>query len=217
MSDSIDSYNTIAARSEGLFKDRGSKFLALAVPFTKTNDLDSLIQPLKKEHPKSRHHCFAYAIGQKRDLFRINDDGEPSGSAGKPIYGQILSHDLTDIIIIVTRYFGGTKLGVPGLINAYKLAAKEAIQNGTIVTKYLSQDFKLSFGYEHMGHALNVIKALDLDLKAKDFDVTPNVTLSIRRSKVEQELIRLKAKLLKKSEEEVAMLKSIPHYKIEAI
>lgn len=125
-----DTYKTIASPSEGVFKDRGSKFIAKAFPVKTEDDIKIHLETLRKDYYDARHHCYAYQLGFDKSAYRINDDGEPSGTAGKPIFGQINSHDLTNILIVVIRYFGGTKLGVSGLINAYRTASKESISNG---------------------------------------------------------------------------------------
>ncbi len=131
-----DTYKTIGKHSTGLYKDKGSKFIAHAFPVSSEAEIAELLQRLRKDYHDARHHCFAWALGFNRDFFKINDDGEPSGTAGKPIYGQILSHNLTNVLIVVVRYFGGTKLGIRGLINAYKGAAIDAI-HGCLRMGYL--------------------------------------------------------------------------------
>ena len=153
-----DSYQTIASPSEGEYKEKGSKFLAYAYPMDAESDLDGFIASLRDIHPKARHYCYAYKLGLDGTRFRANDDGEPSGTAGKPIYGQILSFGLTNVCIIVIRYFGGTKLGASGLIHAYKEASKAALDNAAIIEKYLYISYQLTFGYDHMGHIMNALK-----------------------------------------------------------
>jgi len=125
-----DSYRTIEKPAEGVFRDRGSKFIAFAYPINSESELKNILSQLKSEHPKANHHCWAIRLGLDRSVFRINDDGEPSGTAGRPILNTLLSHNLTNVAVIVVRYFGGTLLGVPGLINAYKTATEEAAEAG---------------------------------------------------------------------------------------
>lgn len=133
MTEFVDEYLTISKPSEGLFKDRGSKFLAFAYPVSSEDEIKEIQEHLRSEYHDARHHCYAYMLGKDKNVFRANDDGEPSSTAGKPILGQIKSYDLTNILIVVIRYFGGTKLGVSGLINAYKTAAEEALKNAKII------------------------------------------------------------------------------------
>lgn len=199
----IDSYLTINEPTEGEYKEKGSKFLAYAYPMESESDLDIFIAQLKDIHPKARHYCYAYKLGIDNNRFRANDDGEPSGTAGKPIFGQILSFSLTNVCIIVIRYFGGTKLGASGLIHAYKEAAKEALEKANIVEKFLFVRYKFAFGYDQMGHILNVLKELDIEIEDKVFEVDCSVTIQIRRSIELTTLHRVKAKLLHKSMEEV--------------
>jgi uncharacterized YigZ family protein len=130
-----DTYRTINRPSEGIFRDKGSKFIAYAYPFKSEEHLKELINDLKNQHPKARHYCYAYRLSTDRAVYRINDDGEPSGTAGRPMLNTLLSKDLTNILMVVVRYFGGTLLGVPGLINAYKSAAEDAIQQAIIIQK----------------------------------------------------------------------------------
>jgi len=142
-----DSYRTIEGPSKGLFRDRGSRFIALAYPVRTTDEIKSILEELRKEYHDARHHCYAYMLGPDRQVWRANDDGEPSGSAGRPIMGQINSHELTDILIVVVRYFGGTLLGVSGLINAYKTAAADAISNASIVERRVHVSLRITFPY----------------------------------------------------------------------
>lgn len=199
----IDNYLTIQDSSEGEYKEKGSKFLAYAYPIHSEKDLDACMDLTKDIHPKARHYCYAYKLGMDGNRFRINDDGEPSGTAGKPIYGQILSHQLTDICIIVVRYFGGTKLGATGLIHAYKEAAREALSTAQIFEKYLFDHFKFNFGYDQMGHIMNVLKEENVEITEKTFDLNCEVKIALKMSQSKATLLRIKAKLLDKSLEEV--------------
>lgn len=199
-----DAYLTIADQSVGEYKEKGSKFLAYAYPIEDESELDFFLELLHDEHPKARHYCYAYKLGMDQNRYRANDDGEPSGTAGKPILGQILSYELTNVLIVVVRYFGGTKLGASGLIQAYKEAAKEALQAATIIEKYISVTYTLQFDYEHMGHVMNVLKETDAEITHKSFEDTCKVHISIRQSQENHMLHRIKAKLLQKSMEEVS-------------
>jgi uncharacterized YigZ family protein len=198
-----DSYQTIASPSEGEYKEKGSKFLAYAYPMDAESDLDGFMASLRDIHPKARHYCYAYKLGLDGTRFRANDDGEPSGTAGKPIYGQILSFGLTNVCIIVIRYFGGTKLGASGLIHAYKEASKAALDNAAIIEKYLYISYQLTFGYDHMGHIMNALKDPDIEITDKFFEDHCVVNIQIRLSVENQAIHRLKARLLNKSLEEV--------------
>ncbi|WP_372640469.1 YigZ family protein [Ancylomarina sp.] len=181
-----DSYKTIQNTSEGIYKEKGSKFIAYAFPVTCEEDIKAEIDKLKKEYYDARHHCYAYMLGADKKNFRANDDGEPSSTAGKPILGQILSSDLTNILIVVVRYFGGTKLGVSGLIHAYKAAAFDSISNAKIIEKTVNDIYDIHFDYLVMNDVMRIIKEeqpLQID---QDFNLTCKITLSIRQSEVEK-------------------------------
>ncbi len=177
----IDTYKTLANRSEGLFKDKGSKFIAHALFCASEEQAKAEIEALKKQYHDARHHCYAWVLGFEGEEYRANDDGEPSGTAGKPIHGQLLSHELTNCLIVVIRYFGGTKLGVRGLINAYKFAAIDAIQNNSIITKIIKDQFTLRFDYVDMNDVMRIIKEEDLAIVAQDFQMTCSLTFAVRR------------------------------------
>lgn len=198
-----DTFLTISHPTEGEYKEKGSKFLAYAFPMSHEKELDIFLSNLKEIHPKARHYCFAYKLGLDNNRFRANDDGEPSGTAGKPILGQIQSFGLTDVVIIVIRYFGGTKLGASGLIHAYKQSALEALEKAEIITKHLYVQYLLVFGYDHMGHILNILKEMDILIKDKKFESECDVIIQLRLSLENDTIHRLKAKLLNKSMEEV--------------
>lgn len=159
-----DTYQSILAPSTALFKDRGSKFLAHAFPVISSDEIKHYVQALKKEHPKAVHHCFAWRLGTDGTQFRANDDSEPSGSAGKPILGQIDSFGLTNILVVVVRYFGGTLLGVPGLINAYKTATAEALQQAEIIEKDIEIIYNLQFEYPIMNEVMMVLKQNNVNI-----------------------------------------------------
>lgn len=178
----MDSYKSISGRSQGLFKDNGSRFIALAYPVETESEVREIVGALKKEYHDARHHCYAYRLGYKGDVFRASDDGEPSSSAGRPILGQIDSNELSDILIVVVRYFGGIKLGIPGLIRAYKTSSADAIANAEIVTKVASRLYRLEFGYMEMNSVMKVIKDMGLVPKSQDFAVSCSMDVSVRLS-----------------------------------
>lgn len=161
-------FNTIEKPVVAEFKDRGSKFLAYVYPLQTTEEFKSKLAELKKEHPKAAHHCFAYRLGTDGTQFRINDDGEPSGTAGRPILGQIDSKELTNVLIVVVRYFGGTLLGVPGLINAYKTSAATALQQATIVKKDMTRNLQIQFDYSLMNEVMMIVKKYDCMIIKRD-------------------------------------------------
>ena len=181
-----DNYRTIETISKGIYKEKGSKFIAYAFPVTCEEDIKTEIDKLKKEYYDARHHCYAYMLGADKKDFRANDDGEPSSTAGKPILGQILSSDLTNILIVVVRYFGGTKLGVSGLIHAYKAAAFDAISNAEIIEKTVNDIYDIHFDYLVMNDVMKIIKEEEPLQIDQDFNLTCKITLSIRQSDVEK-------------------------------
>jgi uncharacterized YigZ family protein len=183
-----DTYQTIQQPAEGIFRDRGSKFLGFAYPISSDNDIKALVAKLKAEHPKANHHCWAMRLGTDRSVFRVNDDGEPSGTAGRPILNILLSKDITNILVVVVRYFGGTLLGVPGLINAYKVATEEALKQAAIVQKTVNDIYTVSFDYLQMNDVMRIIKDDDLTVLTQQFDNDCNIRLSIRKMQVEQVL-----------------------------
>lgn len=187
-----DSYKSIKSLSEGLFKDKGSKFFSFAYPIETEEQVKLIIKELKKKYHDARHHCFAYRIGPTENIFRVNDDGEPSGTAGKPIYGQILSNNLSDILIVVVRYFGGTLLGASGLINAYKLSALEAIKNAEIIEKVVKQQLEIQFSYEIMSMVMRIIKEENLEILNQELTNNCKIVLNIR----ENDVLRIKDKFL---------------------
>lgn len=181
-----DKFRSIAAPSEGLFKDNGSRFIALAYPVTDEEEIKSIVAGLKKEYHDARHHCYAYRLGHLGDRFRANDDGEPSGSAGRQILGQIDSAGLSDILVVVVRYFGGIKLGIPGLVRAYKTSTADAISNAEIIEKTATRCFIVRFDYLCMNSVMKVMKDLALEPYGQTYDskcsLKVNVPLSIADS-----------------------------------
>ncbi|MBP5536297.1 MAG: YigZ family protein [Bacteroidales bacterium] len=177
-----DTYHTISAPSEGLFKDKGSKFLAFAYPVRSEDEVRQHIERIKKEYFDARHHCYAYILGPRKDAWRANDDGEPSGTAGKPIYGQLLSHDLTDILVVVVRYFGGILLGTSGLINAYRSATRDALDHTTVIEKTVDVGYRLHFGYEQMNDVMRILKENGLSFENQVFDMQCRLDIWVRQS-----------------------------------
>jgi uncharacterized YigZ family protein len=189
----MDYYNTIEKPSVAEFKDRGSRFIAYCFPASDTNAFKDNLAAIKKEHPKATHHCFAYRLGLDGNNFRVSDDGEPLGSAGRPILGQIDSRQLTNMLIIVVRYFGGTLLGVPGLISAYKTAAALALQVTPIVRKPVEINYTLQFDYTIMNDVMTIIKQCDCSVISQDMQLFCKVSIGIPRHRLEETLYRLKA------------------------
>ncbi len=160
----IHSYKTISKLSEGLYKEKGSKFLSFAHPVKSLEEIKVILDRYKKEYYDSRHVCYAYMLGAERNIFRANDDGEPSGTAGRPILGQINSYNLTNILVIVVRYFGGVLLGTGGLVTAYKEATIEALENAVIVEKKFKKTFLLEFDYQKMSEVMQIVKQMDTEI-----------------------------------------------------
>jgi uncharacterized YigZ family protein len=186
-----DTYLTIKAVSQGIFRDKGSKFIALAHPASNLDEIKSIIDETRKEYHDARHHCYAYVIGRDGSDWRANDDGEPTGSAGRQILGQIRSFGLTNVLIVVTRYFGGTLLGVSGLINAYKMSAGSALENAEIIEHIIKEHYELSFPYSAMNDIMKIIKEEDAGQAGHDFDSECRITISFRESHKEKILGRL--------------------------
>jgi len=182
----IDEFKTIKDKSEGTYSELRSKFLAFAHHVTTVDEAMALVEQYQKKYYDARHVCWAYMLGAERELFRSNDNGEPSGTAGKPILGQINSNDLTDIIILVVRYFGGVKLGTSGLIVAYKTAAAEAIANAEIETRTVDEEFTFSFEYPLMNNVMKVARDLDARIVSQSYDMDCQMTLSIRKGKMQE-------------------------------
>ena len=177
-----DTYRTLAAPAEGLYKEKGSKFLAFAYPVRTTDDVKAHLDELRKQYFDARHHCYAYILGPNKDAYRANDDGEPSGTGGRPIHGQLLSADLTDTLIVVVRYFGGILLGASGLANAYKTAARDAIDHAQIIEKTIDVRYRLHFEYALMNDVMRIIKDFDLKPENQHFDLDCTLELSVRQS-----------------------------------
>lgn len=180
-----DTYSSIAGCADGLFKDNGSRFIARAYPVETEAEVKQIVDSLKKEYHDARHHCFAYRLGLKGDVWRANDDGEPSGSAGRPILGQIDSAGLSDILVVVVRYFGGIKLGIPGLIRAYKTSTADALAQARVVEKVAGKNFSVEFPYLAMNSVMKVAKDLNLPQKNQSFAETCRLDLRVRLSQEE--------------------------------
>jgi len=209
-----DTYKTITADYSGEFRDRGSKFLAYAYPVSSEEEWQSKLEALKSQHAKANHHCYAFRLGLDQNKFRANDDGEPSGTAGRPILGQIDSLGLTNIIVIVVRYFGGTKLGTSGLKNAYKESSIDALKDAVIVDKIVADIYQLTFDYALMSEVMNAVKKLNLEITQQEFTDIGNVSIAIRQTEVEATMVKLKAAIAKIHLEEAEELEEIEGLKI---
>jgi uncharacterized YigZ family protein len=188
-----DTYKTIRSATKGVFRDRGSRFIAIATPVSSQDEIKSLLEEYRKIYHDARHHCYAWMTGHERDNYRTNDDGEPSGTAGKPILGQINSNELTNILIVVIRYFGGTLLGTSGLINAYRNAAAEAIKNAEIAECTVNSYYRLKFQYSSMNDVMKIIKDEELIQSEQVFELNCSMKTGIRLSAAEHILKRFSA------------------------
>jgi uncharacterized YigZ family protein len=177
-----DEYKTIVQATQGSYREKGSRFIAFAYPAISEQEVKQHLEALRKQYYDATHHCYAYVLGFDKSAYRINDDGEPSGTAGRPIYGQILSADLTNILIAVIRYYGGTKLGVPGLIHAYKTAAIEALNNAKIETRIVKEIYQIEYSYETMNDVMKIIKDESLEVINNEFGMKCVIRLAIRHS-----------------------------------
>lgn len=181
-----DSYLEVVGSSQGLFKDKGSKFIAYTFHIKDEDDVKNRLLEVKKIEIRARHHCYAYILNPDKSAQRYSDDGEPSNTAGKPILGQLKSNDLTNTLIIVVRYFGGLKLGIPGLINAYRNAAQDALQNISIEKRYIKEVFVIHFQYSEMNNVMRLVKDLKLDIIQQKLEIECELTFSIRKSQSEK-------------------------------
>lgn len=187
-----DTYKTIDNEAKGLFKDRGSRFIAIAIPVTTQEEIKNKLEELRKEYHDARHHCYAWVLSPDRQAWRVNDDGEPSGTAGKPIMGQINSRELTNILVVVIRYFGGTLLGVSGLINAYRTAASDALENVKVIERHLVGRWLLSFPYSAMNDVMKVLKDEECGQSAHNYSGDRvEIEISFRSSRSEHVTGRL--------------------------
>jgi uncharacterized YigZ family protein len=177
-----DSFHTIKNASEGFFSDKGSKFISFAFPVKSEEEVKDQIQSLKKKYHDARHHVYGFIIGPNQEFYRASDDGEPANSSGMPVLGQIRSFGLTNVLIVVVRYFGGTKLGIPGLINAYRTAAKNALENAEIVEETVKSVFVVEFGYDEMNFVMKCLKDFDVVIKVQEFAESCRIVFAIRLS-----------------------------------
>ena len=185
-------YFTVGKAGVAEFKDRGSKFIAFVYPITTVEEFKKIVQESKKEHPKAAHHCFAYRLGTDENIFRASDDGEPSGTAGRPILGQIDSKQLTNVLVIVVRYFGGTLLGVPGLINAYKTAASLALQVTPVIQKSVEVEYDIEFDYTQMNEVMMVMKQYNCTVISQEMQLFSVIHAGIPKNRLTDILYRLK-------------------------
>jgi uncharacterized YigZ family protein len=186
-----DTYKTISQPSESIFRDRGSKFLGYAYPVTSDNDIKAIVANLKAEHPKANHHCWAIRLGIDRSVFRVNDDGEPSGTAGRPILNTLLSRNITNTLVVVVRYFGGTLLGVPGLINAYKTATEMALDAAQVIEKTVNDIYTIAFDYVQMNDVMRIIKDEQLQILEQLSELNCQIKFSVRKTQVEAVMYKL--------------------------
>lgn len=212
-----DIYKTLKSPCEGEFKDRGSKFFAYAFPVYKEDDWQMALGEVQKLHPKARHWCYAYRLGLDGNNFRANDDGEPSGTAGKPILGRIDSFGLTNVFVVVVRYFGGTLLGASGLINAYKESTIAALETGKIIEKVVEDIYQFTFDYAIMSEVMNAVKRQKLEMVSQDFGNIGKINIAIRQSEVADKMLHLKAAIAKVHLEMVPDLEEIEGLTIEYV
>lgn len=177
-----DSYKVVTTPGEGLYKEKGSKFFAEAFPVHSEAEVKAKVAEIKKKYFDAKHHCYAFIIGPDKSCYRSSDDGEPSGTAGKPILNQILSKDLTNVCVVVTRYFGGQLLGVPGLINAYKTSAREALDNCGVIEKTVDEVYSLSFGYPLLNEVMRILKEENLEQRNTKFELDCYLEIAVRKS-----------------------------------
>jgi len=182
-----DTFQTLAGPTEGQFRDRGSRFLAFAYPIRTETDAKKRLDALRHEHPKANHHCYAYRLGLDKNQYRASDDGEPNGSAGRPILNTIYGQDqpgkpFTNVLVVVVRYFGGTLLGVPGLINAYKMATVDALTNARMETRTVNEQYRISFGFEHMNAVMRIVKESQVTVLNQSFDTQCAIDIEVRKT-----------------------------------
>ena len=189
-----DSYKVVTTPGEGLYKEKGSKFFAEAFPVHSEAEVKAKVAEIKKKYFDAKHHCYAFIIGPDKSCYRSSDDGEPSGTAGKPILNQILSKDLTNVCVVVTRYFGGQLLGVPGLINAYKTSAREALDNCGVMEKTVDEVYSVSFGYPLLNEVMRILKEENLEQRNTKFELDCYLEIAVRKSisnKIVDKLVRI--------------------------
>lgn len=187
-----DTYKTISAPATGSYSEKRSKFLAYAFPVKTEAQVKERLTEIQKKHNDARHHCYAYILGPNKDAYRMNDNGEPSGTAGRPIHGQLMSKDLTDTLVIVVRYFGGIKLGVSGLQNAYKIAAKEALEAANIIEKTIDETYEVSFEYLQMNGVMQLMKDPYVSILNQQSDLNCTIRFSVRKREADRIVTALK-------------------------
>ncbi|SEJ21175.1 uncharacterized protein, YigZ family [Dyadobacter koreensis] len=185
-----DTYCTIAEPAEGFFKDKGSKFISFVFPISSENEAKIYLLELRELHPKANHHVYAYRLGLDRMTYRLSDDGEPSGSSGRPILNTLYSKEITNILVVVVRYFGGTLLGIPGLINAYRSATEDALENAQIVEKHLFNLYDLQFSYVQMNDVMRIVKEMELPVREQTFEMECKMVLEVRTTLTERFISR---------------------------
>ena len=181
-----DKFLTLRKESTGMYKEKGSKFLSFAYPISAEEKIKPILADLRKKYYDARHHCYAYILGNDQEVFRANDDGEPNHSAGDPILGQIRSHGLTNVLIVVVRYFGGTKLGVGGLIKAYKKAAGEALENNEVIEGVLTSEISFTFDYNHTNEVMRIIAMYDMEIINQSFQSVCEISLRCQKSRLKE-------------------------------
>ena len=210
-----DTYQTLAAPSTGEFKDRGSKFFAYAYPAYTEAEIQAAMEEVRKLHPKARHHCYAWRLGLDGNQYRANDDGEPSGTAGRPILGQLDSFGVTNSLIVVVRYFGGTLLGTSGLINAYRASAADALAQATLIEKTVEAIYAFTFEYSLMPQIMNAVKKIELEIVHQDFGIIAILHVALQQGQKEAILLQLKALISNKRIEEIEETTQIEGLTIE--
>jgi uncharacterized YigZ family protein len=186
-----DTYRSLERTAEGIFRDRNSRFLAFGFPVSTPEEISHILEGIRKKYHDARHRCYAYRLGMAKDIYRMNDDGEPSGTAGKPIFGQLLSHDLTDTLAVVVRYFGGTLLGTGGLINAYRSATENMLSHATIIDKFVEDHYQIRFPYERLNVVMKILKDENVVPLNPEYSADCSMHLVIRRSLSEMLAARL--------------------------
>jgi uncharacterized YigZ family protein len=185
-----DTYQTISVPAEGFFKDKGSKFYAFIYPIRSDQEAKEHLLFLRELHPRAVHHCYAYRLGSDRMSYRMSDDGEPSGTAGRPILNTLYSRDITNVLVVVVRYFGGTLLGVPGLINAYKQATESALEEATVVVNHTYNLYEMKFAYVQMNDAMRIVKEMELPVRSQNFEMECKMVVEVRSTLVERFVAR---------------------------
>lgn len=187
-----DTYKTLSRQGEGIFRDKGSKFLGFAIPVRTEEDVKIHLVSIRSLHPKAWHYCWAVRLTTDRSVFKLNEDGEPAGSAARPILNTLLSFEVTNVLIVVVRYFGGTLLGIPGLIHAYKSAAVEALNNAVIIEKSMIDVYRCEFGYIELNSVMRIIKDMDISILNQEFDNNCVMELEIRKGNLDNVLGKMK-------------------------